>query len=368
MNERQSKKIDRALIACDSFKGSLSSEQVAKCIKSALERKGVESDCLIISDGGEGYLDALESGCPSLEKRRLSTFDSLLRKKSGAYLTDGDTLYFNLADVVGIDLLKPDEINAYENSTFGLGHLMRKAIIKHCPRKVVLSIGGSCTNDLGLGMLEGMGAEIYGGDKRLNNVTLKDFSDITSIDLSDVYDITRGIEFTTLTDVKNPLLGANGATYIYGEQKGIKCADMPAVDSLLAKVKNVLLSATKTAVDPTENAGSGAAGGVGFTMQAVFGSNIKSGIDELLRIVDFGERVKNYDCVITGEGCLDEQSFNGKVVSGVMKYGIHDLVIVSAVKKLDRENAYSIVPDITTKENSLRDPKKYLAELIDKIF
>lgn len=368
MTERKNKNYKRALIVCDSFKGSMSSEEVGKCIKAALNKKGIQSDYLLVGDGGEGYLDALKFGCPSLEKHYLPTCDSLFRKIDGSFLKGDDTLYFSLADVVGLYMLKACEADAYRNSTYGLGCLMGQAIAAYRPKNVVLSLGGSCTDDLGLGMLEGMGAKFFGGAERINRVRLKDFDRITRIDLSDVSELTGGIKFTTLTDVDSPLCGVDGATFVYGEQKGLLKTELDRVDNMLSKVKDLLLYAANTAHDPSNNGGSGAAGGVGFTMQAVFRSEIKSGIDELLRTVDFGERIKSYDVVITGEGRFDEQSLRGKVVCGVMKYDIPNLVIVSAIKKLDYENAYSIVPEITTKENSMSSPAKYLAELIDKIF
>ena len=368
MSKFKNKKITRALIVCDSFKGSLSSEEVGRCIQAALKNKGIPSDYLLVSDGGEGFLDALKFGRPSLEKHYLPTCDSLFRKIDGLFLKDGDTLYFSLADVVGLFLLKAREVDAYRNSTYGLGYLMRQAINAHRPKNVVLSLGGSCTNDLGLGFLEGLGAKVFDGDKQINRVTLKDFDRITRIDLTDVLDLTSDIKFTTLTDVGNPLCGERGATKVYGEQKGLQKSELERVDNMLAGVKDLILSAANNAHDPSNNSGSGAAGGVGFTVQAVFRSEIKSGIDELLKTIEFGERIKKYDLVITGEGCFDEQSLNGKVVCGVMKYGIQNLVIVSAIKKLEYLNAYSIVPDITTKKNSMKEPKKYLAELIDRIF
>lgn len=354
------------LIVCDSFKGSLSSKEVGTTVQSALKRKNIQSDYLLISDGGEGFTEALQFGNGCFEKHYSMTCDSLFRKKRGRYLKYGNVLYFNLADTVGINSLKEDEINAYVNSTYGLGYLIKKAILKHRPEKIVLSLGGSCTNDLGLGILEGMGAAFYSGTDRLNRVTLRDFNKITDIDLTEIFALTKNIAFCTLTDVNNPLLGANGATFIYGEQKGIPQEQFPIIDKQLERIKNMI--AAITGKDCAENAGSGAAGGVGFMTQSVFGSEIKSGIDELLNIINFGERVKNYDFVITGEGCFDSQSLNGKVVSGLIKSGAKNLIIISAVKKLDFPNAFSIVPEITSKENSLKYPKKYLKKLIYKIF
>lgn len=358
----------KALIVCDSFKGSLTSEEVGKCVQAALRQKNIYSDYLPVSDGGEGYLDALRYCRPTLQRQTIVTCDSLFRTRENAFLVGEGTLYFSLGDTVGIGLLEDEEIDAYRNSTYGLGLLMREAIINHRPSSVVLAIGGSATDDLGLGILEGMGATFYAGKEKLDRITLKDFGKITDMDLSEVYHLTEGVRFTTLTDVRNPLLGSSGATFVYGMQKGLKKHELPAVDALMAATKDKLVAATENKKDPAENAGSGAAGGVGFMMQAVFGSEIKSGIDELLEIANFGERVKNYDVVITGEGCLDEQSLNGKVISGIMKYAVKKLVIISAIKKIDCENAYAIVPDITTVENSLLYPQKYLRELICRIF
>lgn len=358
----------KALIVCDSFKGSLTSEEVGRCVRDALEQKNIASDYLPVSDGGEGFLTALQYARPTLQRHTIKTCDSLFRARDNEYLVGEGTLYFSLGDTVGIGLLRAGEIDAYRNSTYGLGRLMREAIIRHRPQSVVLGVGGSATNDLGLGILEGLGATFFAGKEKLNRITPKDFGKITYMDLSEVYRLTDDIKFTAMTDVRNPLLGENGATFVYGMQKGLEKHELPEVDALIAATKDKLVAATENKKDPCENAGSGAAGGVGYMMQAVFDSQIKSGIDELLEIADFGERIKDYDAVITGEGCLDEQSLNGKVISGVMKYGIKKLVIISAVKKIDHPDAYAIVPDITTVENSLREPEKYLRELIFRIF
>lgn len=355
----------KCLIACDSFKGSLTSKEAGMAIQSALKKLDIDSDYLLISDGGEGYTQALAFGT-AFEKHWAMSCDSLFRPRRGLYLKDGDTLYFNLADVVGISFLRENEINAYTASTYGLGALIKKAVIKHRPRNVILSVGGSSTNDMGLGMLEGMGARFFAGDDLLEGLTLNDFDKITRIDLAPVYALIGGISFTVLTDVNNPLLGENGATYVYGMQKGIRQDDLARVDGLLERVESMIAEITHD--DRADNAGCGAAGGVGFIAQSVFGADIASGIDRLLDAIGFAERAKRYDCVITGEGCFDAQSLNGKVVSGILNSGIENTVIVSAVKKSDMPNAYSIVPDITTKENSLKYPKKYLKRLIYKIF
>lgn len=359
--------IIKTLVICDSFKGSLSSKEVVTTICDALPKNKYLPTPIIISDGGEGFLDAIENSIAHLERVKVISVDCFNRKKEATYLVDytNKTLYFELAEVVGIKDLKDQELEVFQASTYGLGLLIKDGITRFKPQKIILGIGGSASNDGGSGLLEAMGVVFYNQDHQvLENMCNQKLKDVAYFNLSTFSKLIEQIEFVVLTDVINPLLGPNGATAIYAPQKGAKPNDLPLLEANLQHFSQVCFDYFKQ--DDSKTFGSGAAGGVGYGMMTFTKAQLKSGIDEILKLNNFAKLVKEYDLVISGEGKLDHQSFDGKVISGIINYHPKRLELVVAVNALTECEyvVHSIVPDITTGEESLAKPQKYLKKLI----
>ncbi len=361
----------KTIVICDSFKGSLSSKEVVQTIHHALPKLKYFVKPIIISDGGEGFLDAIASNISSLQRVQVRSVDCFYREKNATYLVDEETatLYFELAEVVGIKDLAPTELDVFHASTYGLGVLLKDGIIKYQPERIVLGIGGSASNDGGSGLLEAMGVVFYNHEHQVvTKLCNQKLQEVDDFDLSAFKELIKGIKFDVLTDVTNPLLHANGATYVYSKQKGAKPEELPELEANLEYFSQ--LCSKKFNQDFKEVPGSGAAGGVGYGMITFFNAELKRGIDEILKLTYFDEYVKEADLVISGEGKLDSQSFQGKVISGIIAYKPKRLELVVAVKDLsDCEYVvHSIVPEVASVEASLANPKKYLRKLIKRKF
>lgn len=367
-----SNKDKSVLVICDSFKGSLSSKEVGEVISSALNDKGLKSDFITISDGGEGFLDAVISDKQNLTEFYEYGFDCFFRPNKCRYLYSESekTAYFELAEVVGLCKIKPEEKSPFAASTYGLGVVIRKAIEKHEIKKIILGIGGSASTDAGAGMLEALGAKFYDANKnlitKLNNEKL---GLVEFINLKDINILFKDIEFLTLTDVTNPLLGENGAAYVYGPQKGALTKEI--IEGLEANVAKFSKIATSClGHDYSATPGAGAAGGVGFGTQAFLSAKLVSGIETILKDIHFEKIVKKYDQIITGEGRIDEQSFQGKVASGILSYEPKNLLFVVALSEVanPKYKILSIVPTVATAEESMAHPKEMLKKLIDEAY
>ena len=283
----------RILIAPDSFKESLSAKEVALALKSGLEKAlpDADFDLMPIGDGGEGTLDALAENL-NLEKKTVKIPHAYTGDGSVPYASNGQTAIFEMAAVCGLEQVPKDKRNPLCITTQGVGELIVH-LVKSGISDFIIGVGGSATNDGGIGMAYGLGYRFYDSEGReldLSNVTIR-----------------------LITDVDNPLCGLNGATYIFGGQKGLSPSQVKKVDQNMAQFYQGF------APEVPKLAGSGAGGGMAAGMVAFAGAEIKSGIDFVLDCVDFDQRVKTADLVIVGEGRMDNQSLSGKAPVGVAK-------------------------------------------------
>lgn len=354
----------KILVACDSFKGSLTSIEIGKIVKEELSKKNHNVDYIAISDGGEGFLDSIEA-CIPCHKETVFAKNAIGVLKKCHYLYLGDTLYVELAEVVGIKDLKESELSPYHANTYGLGEVVKHAIKKHNIKHVVFGLGGSASTDGGSGLLEALGAKFYQDDKLITNIDNEKLALITHVDFTDVHKLTKGIDALILTDVSNELLGENGAAYIFGPQKGASSQDVVVLDNNLRHFVSILKQD-----DLAKLKGTGAAGGSTFGIMNAFLTNVELGIKYILKLVDFKNLVKEYDLIITGEGKFDEQSKMGKVYQGIVEVldDLTKLKVICALNDTNDEFVYSIVPSICTKEESLNNPKESLIKLLNKMF
>ena len=345
-------------------------KRISNIFKNVNKNKYI-AEYLPISDGGEGFLDTLLKWNKNLKEHYVFSCDAFRRANSSKYLFDkvNNILYFELAECVGIKDLNKDELNPFIASTYGLGVAIKEGILKHHPSKIVIGIGGSASNDGGTGMLEAMGVKFCDKDGNLIfGMCNKKLSSIYTLGTGSFKKLINGIEFEVLTDVSNPLLGELGATYVFSPQKGATKSDLIALEENMSIYSQIVKKYFDD--DFSEIEGAGAAGGVGFAFIAFMNAKLSLGIDVLLKGYHFDELVEKYDLVITGEGKLDEQSLNGKVISGIMSYSPKNLEFVVGSCSLNDlpYKVHAIVPNSATLEEALSKPKESLSKLIKNDF
>ena len=305
----------RVLCASDSFKGSLSSERIGSIVRDATKEVFPDSSCKIIitSDGGEGFLSAFKA-VKGGEYIFAKVKDALLRDFTSKYLLTKDCAVISVAEVVGLDLLTPDERDPTFTSSYGVGQLIYDAVKKGY-ENIIVALGGSSTCDGGIGALKALGVDF----RSENGASLKgvggDLGKIKEISLKKACDLKK-INLTLLCDVKSRLLGTRGASLFYARQKG---ADDRTVRQLEDGMRSYAKKVSDTFGCAVDFEGGGAAGGIGFALKTFFGAKIKSGIDYILDMNDFDKELKKTDLVISGEGKTDSQTGEGKVVAGVAK-------------------------------------------------
>lgn len=299
------------LIAPDSFKESLSASEVAKAIQKGFQKALPEAtfDRMPIGDGGEGTLAALAEGL-HLESHSHTVTGALGQAVQAHYATNGHLAVFEMADICGLEKVPLDKRNPSTLTTEGVGEMLAH-LIDLGITDIMVGVGGSSTNDGGLGMAAGLGYHFFDeagqelaaiGDN-LGNI-VRFFRDSNSPDLSQV-------TLTIITDVTNPLCGPKGATYIFAGQKGLPKTDFAHVDKAMEQFYR------QSFPELLDLGGAGAGGGMAAGLVAFAGGKIISGIDAVLDVLDFDRRVQAADLVIVGEGRMDQQSLSGKAPVGV---------------------------------------------------
>lgn len=309
----------KIVVAIDSFKGSLSSLQAGNAVKDAIHRLNDEAQVLVkpLADGGEGTVEAL-SECSNSEIVELIVKGPLLKPVVAKYcvLKDNNTAIIEMASASGITLISADERNPLETTTYGVGEIIKHAISKGC-RRFIVGIGGSATNDGGVGMLTALGYEFL--DKNSNPIALgaKGLKDLYKIKTDNVIPELKACSFNVACDVTNPLCGKNGCSAVFGLQKGATPEMIREMDCWLEKYSEIAKTVSEKA--DKNYSGAGAAGGLGFAFLAFTNATLKSGIQIILEETGIEEDIKNADIVVTGEGRLDSQTVMGKAPIGVTK-------------------------------------------------
>ncbi len=309
----------RAVIAIDSFKGSLTSMQAGNAVKEAILQVNNNAEVFVrpLADGGEGTVEALSSGLGG-KIIEITVTGPILRPVKAKYciLQDNYTAVIEIASAAGITLISREERNPMETTTYGVGEIIKDAISKGC-RNFIIGIGGSATNDGGTGMLSSLGFEFL--DKNGNKIDLgaKGLEHLHSISAENVVKELKDCRFRIACDVKNPLCGKNGCSYVFAPQKGATLGMIEKMDGWLLNYASV---AQKTFPDADINhPGAGAAGGLGFAFLTFTNAALESGIDIVLEQTKLEEYIKTADIVVTGEGRLDSQTVMGKAPIGVAK-------------------------------------------------
>lgn len=264
-----------------------------------------------MADGGEGTLEVLETNL-DLDKVGVIVSDPIFRPITAHYLKNEDTAFIEMAEASGLQRLKQEEYNPFKTSTFGTGELIKHAVDSGVKR-INLFLGGSATNDAGIGMASALGSRFYSKGGNVLKPTGESLSKIHHFDITTMERQTSGVEFKVLTDVKNVLFGVEGASYVYAGQKGGDVSQIAVLDRGLKHLSKLLNNGNENLI------GAGAAGGLGYGAMSFLNAKVHSGISFMLDLSQFDQKVKTVDLVITGEGRIDNQSLNGKVISGVMQ-------------------------------------------------
>lgn len=302
-------------IASDSFKGSKTSRQAAALIEEGAKRVFPAAEYLKIpiADGGEGTVEALVGGLNGTLKLVECT-DPLGRPVQASYGTIGDKAVIEMAASSGLTLLAENERDPRVTSTYGTGQLILAAMEAGC-RDITVGIGGSATNDGGTGMAAALGFRFLDAAGKPLPPGGAALADLAQIDHSAVHPQLRDTRFHVACDVDNPLLGKQGASHIYGPQKGASPQTVDELNAALTRLADI--TEAWKGREMRTIPGAGAAGGLGFGLIAFCDAQQKSGIDTILDIVDFNRRIEGSSLVITGEGRIDGQSLRGKVPIGV---------------------------------------------------
>ena len=297
----------KIIIACDSYKGCLSSREVNEAIVSGVKEwnaedaasgiENVDSEdaspeiiCLEMSDGGEGMLDAFLSAMKG-ERVSIHAHDALMRWIEAEYGIVNDTAIIEIAQTAGLALIEPEQRNPLKATSWGVGEMIMNAY-RRGVRRFIVGLGGSATSDCGIGMLKAMG--------------------------DDWKKIRQECSFVLASDVTNPLCGENGAAHVFAPQKG---ADPKMVEMLDVRARKFAeVSAKHFGYDRSEVPGAGAAGGLGYAFLQYFGAEVSAGAELLLREIGFDEMIRDADLVITGEGHSDRQTLMGKLPQRILEH------------------------------------------------
>lgn len=304
------------LFASDSFKGTLTSEEIITILTETA--RAVFPDCqtvgVPVADGGEGTVDAVVKAMNG-SLRTVTVHGPLMEEAEASYgVFGGDHAVIEMAAASGLPMVPAEKRNPLHTTTYGTGELIRDAL-EQGYRKITIAIGGSATNDGGMGAMSALGVCFLDKDGQVLTGFGEDLGKVADINLSGLYPAVAEAEFTVMCDVTNPLTGPDGATYTFGRQKGGTPEMLDRLEKDMVSYAKKLFE--KTGIEADKIAGAGAAGGLGAAFKAFLHANMKSGIDTVLDLIGFDSLLDGVDLVITGEGRMDWQSVFGKVPSGI---------------------------------------------------
>ncbi len=309
----------KILIAPDSFKHCLTAMKVARYLEEGIHKILPEADTKILplADGGEGTVRALVDATGG-NIYSVRVHDPLMRKIESFFgvLGDNKTAIIEMAAASGIELIQPEERNPLKTTTYGTGELIKAALDRNCT-KIIIGIGGSATNDGGAGMVQALGAKLLDKENKHIKKGGLGLGNLSKIDVSTLDKRIEKCDITVASDVENVLSGPNGATMVYGPQKGANAEMVEKLEQNLKHYANKIENFTGKQIRNTK--GSGAAGGLGAGLIAFTGAEIKPGFQVVSEIVNLKRKIKWADYIITGEGKIDYQTQYGKTPFGVAK-------------------------------------------------
>lgn len=307
----------RYVVAIDSFKGSLSSLEAGSAVKNAILDLDENSQVVVLplADGGEGTVEAMYEGLGG-DLIEVSVTGPLQQKVMAKYciLPDGETAVIEMASAAGLTLVEPDKRDPLKTTTYGVGEIIKDALNRGC-RRFIVGIGGSATNDGGVGMLSALGFSFTDINGNPIPHGAQGLGLLENISAENVLTELKNCSFRVACDVSNPLCGASGCSVVFAPQKGATESDIIKMDLWLKNYADITKSIFPEA--DAEYPGTGAAGGLGFAFLTYLNASLESGVGIILEENGFEKHLENADIVITGEGRLDSQSAMGKAPVGV---------------------------------------------------
>ena len=327
----------KVVIAIDSLKGSLSSMEAGTAIKDGILAAKPDAEVIVkpLADGGEGTTDALIEGMNG-ERIDLTVTGPMHTPVDAyyGYLKDTNTAVMEMASAAGITLVPDSEKNPLLATSYGVGEMINDAIQRGC-RNFIIGIGGSVTNDGGIGMLKALGVRFLDENGEDAGEGGQALAKIARIDVSGMNPLLKECHIQVACDVNNPLCGKNGSTYVYGPQKGVTEDMKKTLDEAMAHFARVTSETLEN--DYMNTPGAGAAGGLGYAFLAYTGAALTPGIELILDAVGLEEELSGADVVVTGEGRLDFQTAMGKAPVGVArlakKYNAKVIAFAGSVTK-----------------------------------
>ena len=362
----------RIVVAPDCFTGTLTASEAAEAIKKGWLETAPQDDIVLapMSDGGPGFCDAVITSLGA-EKIPAVVTGPLGEPVPAYFALLGDHAWIESALACGLALIPQESRNPSFTTTYGVGELINAAIDAGATT-IAVGLGGSGTNDAGAGALAALGATAEGGALNKGGLALRD---ITAVDLVSARARIQGVSLVIASDVDNPLLGLRGATAMFGKQKGADEAMIMSIEGALENFVSVC-GRRDDGKDPAVALGAGAAGGLGYGLLQA-GATRVSGIESIMKMVHLDERIAESDLVITGEGCLDDQSLHGKVIVGVASHSAAlakpCVAMAGEVRLRKREcssagidSAYSI-SELVGREKAMGEPHASLAALAARV-
>ncbi|MFY0599075.1 MAG: glycerate kinase [Cyclobacteriaceae bacterium] len=354
----------KILICQNAFKGALSAENATEAVDRGLSQSGLnfESIKLPIADGGDGTLRILKDVF-NLSIITTQAYDPFRRSIQARYgwAKSSKIGFIELAEASGIKHLKKSELNPWTASTYGSGIILSELIDKGA-KEIYLALGGSASVDGGVGILEALGVKFYDSeDNRLRELNPAKMNLITRVDAGFARRKVQDVKIRILCDVENPLLGINGSAVVFAPQKGASAEDVKGLENRLSRFSSVI--SDQFGVDVSNVKHGGAAGGVAAALKGVLNAQLLDGAHEVLKLVEFEEKMRGSDIVITGEGKIDHQTLSGKG-PGLIAYKSNDagkrtigFCGVSEDAKL-KKNPFSEIIEINQESESLEDSLK----------
>ncbi len=371
----------KVVIAIDSFKGSMTSLEAGNAAKEGIKRVFSDAKVFVspVADGGEGTVEALTFGLGGVLKT-VSVCGPLCDKVDAVYgiINETKTAIIEMSAAAGITLIEKEKLNPLKATTYGVGEIIKDAILSGC-RKFIIGIGGSATNDGGIGMLQALGFGMLDEDGKQVSFGAEGLKKLAKISSDNVIPELYDCIFDIACDVKNPLCGDNGCSRVYAPQKGATEEDIIKMDKWLSDYAD--LTKQKFPHTNKDYPGAGAAGGMGFCFMSYLNANLKKGIELVLDATNLEENIKNCDIVITGEGRLDFQTAMGKAPVGIAaiakKYGKKVFAFSGGVTKDAKEcnnkgidAFFPIVRGVCTLSEAMENEnaKSNMADTVEQVF
>lgn len=355
----------KIVISPDSFKGTLTAFEAATSIERGVKQCLPDATTVLlpVADGGEGTLETLAQ-----QLHTTQVLDPLGREITASYgiLADGKTCVIEMAQASGLTLLKQQERNPTIASSYGTGQLIHHAL-EQGYREFIICIGGSATNDGGVGMLRALGLRLLDEAGVEVAHTIEGLYDVQQVDFSNWNEKIQHATFLVACDVDNPLVGEKGATAVFGKQKGVE--DIAYFDTALTKWANIVEK--EMGIRLHDYPGAGAAGGMGGAFIAFLNGQLYQGIELVLQRLHFAQIMEGADLIITGEGQSDVQTLHGKAPFGVLtyakKHNIPVLLLSGGIKDSEQltqhfQFCHAVVQNDVTVEMAMQEPMKYLTQ------